>query len=123
MTDFCCKCGNEFESCNCSKFSSSIEEKLGWLKLENKLGDLAIKTLEQEIENLKYKNNYLTECALEEEKEYKEVLSKCSPYKFKLITGENKGIMDGYAVVICEFCGNEDREDHKENCRYLKLTK
>lgn len=63
---------------------------------------------QQEIENLKYKLQYLTDCGIEKEEKYKEALLKCNPYT-KTHT----------RWIECNFC---KMYEHTEDCEYLKLT-
>lgn len=77
-----------------------------------------IKKQNQEIESLKYKNSYLSECALEEQTQLKNALRQCCPTK-------------GFGN--CYSCGlrfdtiwmNKDNEfqGHLPSCEYIKLIK
>lgn len=63
-------------------------------------------------ENLKHKVQYLTDCGIEKEEKYKEMLRKCSPL---------------YLEDVCAFCIfckqaiDQDYYGHTDDCEYLRL--
>lgn len=94
-----------------TKTNSITEGGAGMMNdLLNTIDELQIKLndAEKEIENLKYNVQYLTDCGIEKEHQYKETLRKCSPYT-KTHT----------RWIECIFCG---MDEHTDDCEYVKLT-
>lgn len=75
---------------------------------------------QQEIENLIYKVQYLTDCGIEKEEKYKEALRKCSPLEPRVLAKET-----GVWAYCCKFCrqiqASDTREFHTDDCEYVRL--